>query len=168
MTFTRIGGDWNTLSWAISVGRVVIRARSVRPSLLFSMEQRHTRAPWRLFNGLATLPRLNKSAVYRALDLLPRVGLVNPIDLGQGRIQYSLSCRPLSWPFTSRVLLNTAKTYQQSENSFPTQSNPSRMRFLAMTGELLVARRTVTILSLPLWARMSPISGGSKQAMTSR
>ena len=33
-------------------------------------------------------PHLNKSAVYRTLDLLIGLGLVNPTDLGQGCITY--------------------------------------------------------------------------------
>jgi Fur family ferric uptake transcriptional regulator len=36
------------------------------------------------------LPRLNKSAVYRALDVLTHLSLVNPIDVGQGEMQYEL------------------------------------------------------------------------------
>ncbi len=40
------------------------------------------------------LPHLNKSAVYRALDVLTHLSLVNPIDLGQGEIQYELNVQP--------------------------------------------------------------------------
>lgn len=40
------------------------------------------------------LPRLNKSAVYRALDVLTHLSLVNPIDVGQGEIQYELNTQP--------------------------------------------------------------------------
>jgi Fur family ferric uptake transcriptional regulator len=40
------------------------------------------------------IPHLDKSAVYRALDVLTHLSLVNPIDLGQGDIQYELNCQP--------------------------------------------------------------------------
>lgn len=40
------------------------------------------------------LPRLHKSAVYRALDVLTHLSLVNPIDVGQGEIQYELNTQP--------------------------------------------------------------------------
>ncbi len=39
------------------------------------------------------LPRLNKAAVYRALDLLVHLSVVNPIDLGLGDIHYELNCQ---------------------------------------------------------------------------
>lgn len=37
---------------------------------------------------------LNKSAVYRSLDLLTRLGLVTQTNLGQGRIEYELHQHP--------------------------------------------------------------------------
>lgn len=40
------------------------------------------------------LPHLNKSAVYRALEVLTHLSLVNPIDVGQGEIQYELNTQP--------------------------------------------------------------------------
>ena len=39
-------------------------------------------------------PYLNKSAVYRTLDLLTRLGLVNQADFGQGRIEYEIHQDP--------------------------------------------------------------------------
>ncbi len=39
-------------------------------------------------------PYLNKSAVYRSLDLLTEIGLVTQIDLGSGRVQYELHQHP--------------------------------------------------------------------------
>jgi DDE superfamily endonuclease len=39
----------------------------------------------------------------------------------------------LSWPFTSRALINATKSYQQSEIGISPQSNPRRIKFLAMT-----------------------------------
>jgi Fur family ferric uptake transcriptional regulator len=39
-------------------------------------------------------PYLNKSAVYRSLDLLTQIGLVTQTDLGQGRAQYELHQHP--------------------------------------------------------------------------
>ncbi len=39
-------------------------------------------------------PYLNKSAVYRTLDLLTQLNLVNPTDLGQGRIEYEVHQHP--------------------------------------------------------------------------
>ena len=39
-------------------------------------------------------PYINKSAVYRTLDLLARLGFVNPIDFGQGRIEYQVHLHP--------------------------------------------------------------------------
>ena len=39
-------------------------------------------------------PYINKSAVYRTLDLLTRLGLVNPTDMGQGRVEYELHRHP--------------------------------------------------------------------------
>ena len=39
-------------------------------------------------------PSLNKSAVYRTLDLLTRLSLVNPTDLGQGCVEYELHQHP--------------------------------------------------------------------------
>ncbi len=39
-------------------------------------------------------PYLNKSAVYRSLDLLTQLGLVTQTDLGQGRVEYELHQHP--------------------------------------------------------------------------
>jgi Fur family transcriptional regulator, ferric uptake regulator len=39
-------------------------------------------------------PYLNKSAVYRSLDLLTELGLVTQTDLGQGHIEYELHQHP--------------------------------------------------------------------------
>src|SRR5512140_1892780 len=39
-------------------------------------------------------PYLNKSAVYRTLDLLTRVNLVHPTDLGQGCTEYEIHQHP--------------------------------------------------------------------------
>ena len=39
-------------------------------------------------------PYLNKSAVYRTLDLLSRLNLVNPTDFGQGCVQYEVHQHP--------------------------------------------------------------------------
>lgn len=39
-------------------------------------------------------PYLNKSAVYRTLDLLTQLGLVNPTDFGSGCIEYELHEHP--------------------------------------------------------------------------
>lgn len=39
-------------------------------------------------------PHINKSAVYRTLDLLARLNLVNPTDFGQGRVEYELHQHP--------------------------------------------------------------------------
>lgn len=39
-------------------------------------------------------PYLNKSAVYRSLDLLAQLGLITQTDLGQGRVQYELHRHP--------------------------------------------------------------------------
>ena len=54
----------------------------------------HLTAPEILRRAQRHIPRLNKSAVYRALDVLTHLSLVNPIDLGQGDIQYELNCLP--------------------------------------------------------------------------
>lgn len=40
-------------------------------------------------------PHLNKSAVYRSLDLLTEIGLVTVTDLGGGRVEYELFRQPL-------------------------------------------------------------------------
>jgi Fur family ferric uptake transcriptional regulator len=39
-------------------------------------------------------PYLNKSAVYRTLDLLVRIGLVNPTDFGRGCVTYEIHRDP--------------------------------------------------------------------------
>ena len=39
-------------------------------------------------------PYINKSAVYRTLDLLTRLGIVNPTDMGQGRVEYEIHRHP--------------------------------------------------------------------------
>ncbi len=39
-------------------------------------------------------PYINKSAVYRTLDLLARLNLVNPTDFGQGRVEYEVHQHP--------------------------------------------------------------------------
>jgi Fur family ferric uptake transcriptional regulator len=39
-------------------------------------------------------PYLNKSAVYRTLDLLTRLGFVNPTDFGQGGVTYETHQHP--------------------------------------------------------------------------
>ncbi|MBM3129861.1 MAG: transcriptional repressor [Chloroflexi bacterium] len=54
----------------------------------------HLTAPEILRRAQEHIPHLNKSAVYRALDVLTHLSLVNPIDLGKGEIQYELNCLP--------------------------------------------------------------------------
>jgi Fur family ferric uptake transcriptional regulator len=39
-------------------------------------------------------PYINKSAVYRTLDLLTRLNLVNQTDFGQGRVEYEIHQHP--------------------------------------------------------------------------
>lgn len=39
-------------------------------------------------------PYINKSAVYRTLDLLTRINLVHPTDLGQGCVEYEIHQHP--------------------------------------------------------------------------
>lgn len=39
-------------------------------------------------------PYLNKSAVYRSLDLLTEIGLINQTDLGHGHVEYELHQHP--------------------------------------------------------------------------
>jgi Fur family ferric uptake transcriptional regulator len=39
-------------------------------------------------------PYINKSGVYRTLDLLTRIGIVNPTDMGQGRVEYEIHRHP--------------------------------------------------------------------------
>lgn len=39
-------------------------------------------------------PYLNKSAVYRTLDLLTQLSLVNVIDFGSGRVEYEIHAHP--------------------------------------------------------------------------
>ncbi len=39
-------------------------------------------------------PYINKSAVYRTLDLLARLNFVNPTDFGQGRVEYEVHQHP--------------------------------------------------------------------------
>ncbi len=39
-------------------------------------------------------PYLNKSAVYRTLELLTQLGFVNPTDFGGGRIEYEMHQHP--------------------------------------------------------------------------
>jgi Fur family ferric uptake transcriptional regulator len=39
-------------------------------------------------------PYLNKSAVYRTLDLLTRINLVHPTDFGQGCVEYEIHQHP--------------------------------------------------------------------------
>lgn len=39
-------------------------------------------------------PHMNKSAIYRSLDLLVKLGLVTQTDLGRGRIEYELHQHP--------------------------------------------------------------------------
>jgi Fur family ferric uptake transcriptional regulator len=54
----------------------------------------HLTAPEILRRAQRHIPHLNKSAVYRALDVLTHLSLVNPIDLGQGEVQYELNYSP--------------------------------------------------------------------------
>ena len=42
----------------------------------------------------ARYPYLGKSAVYRTLELLTRLGVVNQTDFGQGRVEYELHQHP--------------------------------------------------------------------------
>ncbi|HZQ10135.1 MAG TPA: Fur family transcriptional regulator [Anaerolineae bacterium] len=42
----------------------------------------------------ARYPYLNKSAVYRSLDLLAELGIVTQTDLGHGRVEYELHRHP--------------------------------------------------------------------------
>lgn len=39
-------------------------------------------------------PYMNKSAVYRTLDLLSHLNLINPTDFGQGRVEYEIHRHP--------------------------------------------------------------------------
>lgn len=54
----------------------------------------HLTADEVLFRVRKRYPYLNKSAVYRSLDLLTRLGLVNQTDMGHGRIEFELNRRP--------------------------------------------------------------------------
>jgi Fur family transcriptional regulator, ferric uptake regulator len=41
-----------------------------------------------------TYPRLNKSVVYRNLELLTELGLISRVDLGQGHVEYEVHRHP--------------------------------------------------------------------------
>ncbi len=56
--------------------------------------QTHLTAKAILQRVRARYPHINKSAIYRTLDLLTRLGLVNPTDLGHGQIEYEIRQRP--------------------------------------------------------------------------
>ncbi len=56
--------------------------------------QGHLTAEDVLWRVRAHYPYLNKSAVYRTLDLLCQLGFVNPTDFGGGRIEYEIHQHP--------------------------------------------------------------------------
>jgi Fur family ferric uptake transcriptional regulator len=59
-------------------------------------------------------PYLNKSAVYRSLDLLTRLGLVTQTDLGQGRVEYELHQHPHHHHLVCRYCREITKVDHQS------------------------------------------------------
>ncbi len=56
--------------------------------------QGHVSADEILKRARKRYPYINKSAVYRTLDLLTRINLVHPTDLGQGCIEYEIHRHP--------------------------------------------------------------------------
>ncbi len=54
----------------------------------------HITADEILKRGRARYPGLNKSAVYRSLDLLTRLDLITQTDCGRGRVEYELHRHP--------------------------------------------------------------------------
>ena len=55
---------------------------------------RHVTAEQVLERVRARYPYLNKSAIYRALDLLTRLDLITQTDCGRGRVEYELHRHP--------------------------------------------------------------------------
>ena len=72
------------------------RLTSQRESVLAVIcdSQAHLTADEILGRVRTRYPYLNKSAVYRSLDLLTQLGLVTQTDLGQGRAQYEVHHHP--------------------------------------------------------------------------
>jgi Fur family ferric uptake transcriptional regulator len=60
-------------------------------------------------------PYINKSAVYRTLDLLSRLNLVNPTDFGQGCVEYEIHQHPHHHHLLCR---NCHQTVQVDEHVF--------------------------------------------------
>lgn len=76
-----------------STGSRLTRQREVILSVLAQSES-HLRADEILRRVRRVYPQLNKSVVYRNLDLMIRLGLVSQIDTGQGRVEYELHHHP--------------------------------------------------------------------------
>jgi Fur family ferric uptake transcriptional regulator len=55
---------------------------------------KHISAEELLLRVRQVYPRVNKSVVYRNLDLLARLGLISCVNLGQGRVEYEIHQHP--------------------------------------------------------------------------
>lgn len=82
--------DWERLAWRLrSIGQ---RATPQRLVILGALEQgRHLSADEILSRVEGSIPGLNRSTVYRNLELLRDLGLVSETDLGNGTREYELT-----------------------------------------------------------------------------
>lgn len=86
----------NHIELVESLRRAGHRLTPQRESVLAVMVEstRHLTAEEILARVRVRYPYLNKSAVYRSLDLLTALGLVTQTDLGHGRVEYELQQQP--------------------------------------------------------------------------
>lgn len=61
-------------------------------------------------------PRVNKSVVYRNLELLAQLGLISCVDLGQGRVEYEVHRHPHHHHLVCR---NCHRVIEISSDAFP-------------------------------------------------
>jgi len=89
LTINRSAGDWEHLAWRLrSIGQ---RATPQRLVILGALEQgRHLSADEIYARIEGTIPGLNRSTVYRNLELLRDLGLISETDLGGGTREYEL------------------------------------------------------------------------------
>jgi len=91
----------------------VTRPRVVVLSIL-AQSPKHITADQVLQRARRTYPSLNKSVVYRNLELLADLGLVSRTDLGQGQVEYELHRHPHHHHLVCRICRTTAEVVPET------------------------------------------------------
>jgi Fur family ferric uptake transcriptional regulator len=86
-TYTRLVEDLSAHGYHLTPQRELLLAA-------LSKSDKHLSADVLLQRVRRSYPRINKSVVYRNLELLAQLGLISCVDLGQGRVEYEVHRHP--------------------------------------------------------------------------